>query len=144
MGMSEMIHTFLIPGKRQGHPGDLRAVTRGGKTHLYRTGESRGWMASVAIQARTSGLPTDIDGPIVLDVIIRHALPIRTCFSSGEPHWKRPDTSNTLKLLEDALRNHFDDAQIAITTIRKEYALQSEIEVTLTWGDDFRSRWDSA
>lgn len=138
------VWTMTVPGEKRGHPGDIRFVTRNGKTTAYRGGESRAFMASVAVQARSEGLPTDIVGPVALDMVVRRTLPQRTCFCSGEPHAKRPDLSNHLKLVEDALRNHFDDAQVSLITMRKEYALQSEIEVTLTWGDDFRARWDSA
>lgn len=135
------VHEFLIPGKRQGHPGDVKFASSGGKTRAYRGNASRAWMAHVATLASVSELPTSIPGPICLDLVVRLSLPRRTNFCVGEAHAKRPDTSNTLKLIEDALANHFDDGRISLHTMRKEYWGNDEILVRLTWGDEFLVRW---
>lgn len=137
------VHEFLVPGKRQGHPGDVKFATSGGKARAYRGSTSRAWMAHVATIASASGLPTGISGPICLDLSVRLSLPKRTNFCAGEPHAKRPDSSNTLKLIEDALSNHFDDGRIALHTLRKEYWSNDEILVRITWGNEFLMRWRS-
>lgn len=136
-----MIHSFIIPGKKVGHPGDVRIVRAGTKVRAYRSRPSRDFMAHVLSCAHLSGLRGPIDGPIAIDLEVRRKLPKRTCFSVGEPHTQRPDWSNHLKMIEDALKPFFDDAQVCAHTGRKVWHDKDEIEVTLTFGEDFLDKW---
>lgn len=78
-------------------------------------------------------------GPIHLEVLF--AMPIPQTYKEakrqathGKPYFRVPDTSNLLKLLEDAAESiaYHNDCIIAKVTAEKKYDLNPRIEFTLT------------
>lgn len=81
-------------------------------------------------------------GPLKLSITFYMQLPraslVKKKALDGTPHYTRPDTSNLIKFVEDALNGilYPDDAQIAIIEARKIYDFNPRTEFMLERADD--------
>ena len=104
-----------------------RAVLVGGHIRVFDPLKSRTWKQSVMLQASQQRPPRLLDGPLTLTATFYlprpKSLPRRVQYPIG-----RPDLSNYIKGLEDALRSiiYRDDAQIVDLRIAKRYATEAE------------------
>ena len=114
-----------IPGEPIG-----KGRPRLGKGHVHTPGKTRRWEQVAAWEARRQYKGEPMEGPVGLTVYAEFRIP------SSWPKWKReeaenglvahivkPDGSNVLKAVEDALQNIVfrDDCQIASVMIDKWY-----------------------
>lgn len=107
----------------QGRP-RARAFQVGGPTRvqMYDPLASRDWKRTVMAQVLPLKPPAPVEGPLVLrlDFFLRRpvSLPKRETF-----HVKKPDSSNLLKAVEDAMRGivYRDDSQLVDVRVLKHY-----------------------
>lgn len=114
-----------------------RAGRKGGFS--YTPGKQRTAMAEVKLFAQRAMAGTGLlAGPVSVRLIATYAWPLSATKKrreSASGHWKatRPDLSNLVKLIEDALIGvaYTDDGQIASLNAYKVYGDEASLEVTL-------------
>jgi len=122
-----------IPGEPVG-----KGRPRLGKGHVHTPDKTRLWEEMAAWEARRQYQGEPLEGPIDLDVQATFAVP------RSWPLWKqkqaeedmvvhivRPDASNVLKAVEDALQGivFSDDSQLAMVSIDKWYGSEPKVTV---------------
>ncbi len=117
---------FTIPGPPRGQARP-RASTRGGFVRMHTEPKDTSYAALVqfhALGARPLGW-NPLTGPVEIAVDVVQKMPGPTVWKrtqkKGYPSTTKPDCSNILKLIEDALNGiaYVDDRQIAFATVRK-------------------------
>lgn len=129
-----MTLTFTIPGEpvAQGRP---RFARMGSFVRTYDPKESRDWKATVKQFAIAAGA-APIPGPLRLEVVAVFTRPLTSYRKRAprgpEPKTTKPDLSNVLKGIEDALLGiaYLDDSQVAEIVARKLVGGQGEAPAT--------------
>lgn len=128
---------FVVPGEalafaraRLGRPQPGR-----GPTH-FTPGPQRNFMATIKhLAADAMGERALLDGPLELKVLVLFVRP-RSAPKRNPPVWKatRPDASNYVKLIEDALNGVVwrDDALVTSLHVWKRYGERAELVVKVT------------
>ena len=72
-----------------------------------------------------------LEGPVTISVVAQFAIP-KTA-KGRKHHVQKPDASNILKAVEDALNGIVfkDDSQIVSARVRKEWALEHSLHITV-------------
>lgn len=113
---------FTIPGipVAKGRP---RLTTRGGFAHAYTPEKTRVAETIIRMVARKY-FPTPLTGPLTLSVEFYLPFPKREKNLDGRAHTKRPDITNLLKTVEDAMNGiaYADDSQLAYVYASKFYS----------------------
>lgn len=131
--------TFSVPGDPVPQPRP-RITTRGRHGHAYTpaTHPIHAYRQAIAAAAREAGAtPTDA-APITLIVDLVFARPKSHYRKSGlkpdAPRLPRPDCSNVLKGIEDALNGiaWVDDTQVARVVIEKSYGDEARTVVRIS------------
>jgi Holliday junction resolvase RusA-like endonuclease len=131
--------TFSVPGDPVPQP-RARITVRGKHGHAYTpsTHAIHGYRASIAAAAKAAGAePTDA-APITLIVDLVFARPKSHYRKSGlkedAPKLPRPDCSNCLKGIEDALNGiaWADDSQVGRVVVEKSYGTEPRTTVRIT------------
>ena len=135
--MSMMI-TFKVDGDPVGKQ-RARYAKRGNFVQTYTPDKTRNYESSIkeaAIQAMGSN--EILETPVNLYLYIRAPIPkslpkkrLEACFNGSEKPIKKPDASNVLKSVEDAMNGvvYKDDSQIVNIHVTKVYASVSGIDV---------------
>lgn len=137
--MTPGVHTvtFRIPGRLTGK-GRPRATLVGGHARLYTPSETVKAEDRVRDAWRAAGSPYMGDGPLTLDLVVGHDRPAGHYTTRGELSAagrrqpfpaRKPDASNQLKLVEDALNGCLfkDDAQIVEARIVKVWMSRPDV-----------------
>ena len=134
--------TFMVTFSVDGDPvGKQRAryAKRGNFVQTYTPDKTRNYEALIkeaAIQAMGSN--EVLETPVNLYLYIRAPIPkslpkkrLEACLNGSEKPIKKPDASNVLKSVEDAMNGvvYKDDSQIVNIHVTKVYASQSGIDV---------------
>ncbi len=134
--------TMMITFKVDGDPvGKQRAryAKRGNFVQTYTPDKTRNYeflIKEAAIQAMGSN--EILETPVNLYLYIRAPIPkslpkkrLEACLSGSEKPIKKPDASNVLKSVEDAMNGvvYKDDSQIVNIHVTKVYSSQSGIDV---------------
>lgn len=127
--------TFTIPGIAvpQGRP---RFFRRGSFTGAYDPAKSRAWKEFVRLTAIAAGCKP-LSGPLSMEVVFFLPAPkdLAKKLEKGEniAHIKKPDLSNLIKGLEDALNGicYTDDSQITESRVVKQYATEPSVFVKI-------------
>ena len=130
--------TFSMNGLPRGQ-GRPRAAKRGGFVAVYKADTDRRYEASVAKVAEAAMAGRDpFEGPLSLSLRFRMPIPksstkrVKTSMAAGEiPPTTKPDTSNMVKAIEDAMNGvaFVDDAQIVRLFATKLYAEVPGVDV---------------
>ena len=135
---------ITIPGEPIG-----KGRPRLGRRHTYTPEKTQRWEQAAAWEARRQHKGDPLEGPIDLDVRAVFAIP------KSWPKWKReaaedtlvshtvkPDASNVLKAVEDALNGiaFRDDSQISSVTIIKWYGSEPCVQVVCSTWDNLHSK----
>lgn len=130
--------TFSVEGDPVPQP-RARITTRGGFGHAYTPGNHKihAYRAAIAAAAKQAGAtPTD-EAPITLVVDLVFSRPKSHFSKSGvkpdAPKLPRPDCSNVLKGIEDALNGvaWVDDSQVGRVVVEKTYGLAGRTTVRI-------------
>lgn len=127
---------FTVPGPPRGK-GRPRFVStpRGGRT--YTDAQTASYENLVKMCARAAGAEI-IDGPVEMRIAVYLPIPQSApkkrqaaMLSGAECPTKKPDLSNVLKSIEDALNliAYRDDAAIVSMTMTKHYAIEPRVDV---------------
>lgn len=131
---------FSMSGLPRGQ-GRPRATARGGFASIYKDPKSRKYEQSVALvaAAQMAGrLP--LTGPLSASFQFRMPIPVsatkkaKAAMASGEtPHLGKPDLSNMVKAIEDAMNAvvFHDDAQITRCFTTKLYSERPGVDVRI-------------
>ena len=134
--------TFMVTFKLDADPvGKQRAryARRGNFVQTYTPDKTRNYEALIkeaATEAMGSSEP--LETPVNLYLYIRAPIPqsyskkkVADCLNGLEKPIKKPDASNVLKSVEDAMNGvvYIDDTQIVNIHVTKVYASQSGIDV---------------
>jgi len=134
--------TMMITFKVDGDPvGKQRAryAKRGNFVQTYTPDKTRNYESSIkeaAIEAM--GSSECLETPVNLYLYIRAPIPkslpkkrLEACLNGSEKPIKKPDASNVLKSVEDAMNGvvYKDDSQIVNIHVTKVYSSQSGIDV---------------
>ena len=134
--------TFMVTFKVDGDPvGKQRAryAKRGNFVQTYTPDKTRNYESLIkeaAIQAMGSN--EILETPVNLYLYIRAPIPkslpkkrLEACLNGSEKPIKKPDASNVLKSVEDAMNGvvYKDDSQIVNIHVTKVYSSQSGIDV---------------
>jgi Holliday junction resolvase RusA-like endonuclease len=140
--MEDFEMSFMLTFKVDGDPvGKQRAryAKRGNFVQTYTPDKTRNYESSIkeaAIQAMGSN--EILETPVNLYLYIRAPIPkslpkkrIEACLNGLEKPIKKPDASNVLKSVEDAMNGvvYKDDSQIVNIHVTKVYSSQSGIDV---------------
>ncbi|MFO0271525.1 MAG: RusA family crossover junction endodeoxyribonuclease [Gemmatimonadota bacterium] len=118
--------TFVIPGKPQAK-GRARTKPGSGRPYTPRTTASfERYVQQLAVLARVP----KATGPVRMEIDFK----FRRARKSAGHHTARPDLSNLVKAIEDALNTiaYDDDAQISELAVRKFYGETDETVVKIT------------
>ena len=133
-----------IPGEPIG-----KGRPRLGKWHTYTPEKTQRWEQAAAWEARRQYQGEPLEGPVGLTVVAEFGIP------SSWPKWKRkqaedgmvahitkPDASNVLKAVEDALQGiaFRDDSQIASVMIDKWYGKKPGVTLEVRAIDTLHSK----
>ena len=126
---------FTIPGNAvpQGRP---RFYRRGAGVGTYDPAKSRVWKEFVRLTAIAAGC-RPLSGPLRMEVVFFLKAPkdLAKRLERGENivHIKKPDVSNLVKGLEDALIGicYADDSQIVDSRQLKHYAIEPSVYVSI-------------
>ena len=130
--------TFEVPGDPVPQPRP-RVSTRGGFARAYTPAKHpiHAYRAAIAEAAREAGaVPTD-DAPLTLIVDLVFCRPKSHFRKAGlkadAPKLPRPDCSNVLKGIEDALNGvaWLDDSQVGRVVIEKSYGTEARTTVRI-------------
>ena len=137
-----MIIKFTVPGEPVGK-GRARAFrNKAGGVTMFTPERTRSYEAivrSIAAEAMWSMAP--IEGPVAMHLRAYFSAPKSLKKADKElarreelPVTKKPDASNVLKAVEDAMNGIVfkDDSQIALATVSKSYSEKPRVEVTIT------------
>lgn len=136
--------TALLAFRMDGLPrgqGRPNATARGGFVTVYKAAKDRVYEKSVALVAKAAmGVREPYEGPLVLSLRFRLPIPksatkaARALMASGQvAPTVKPDLSNALKAIEDAMNGvvYVDDVQIARGIQEKIYAETPGVDVVL-------------
>ena len=145
--------SFVVPGepKGKGRPRAVKLPT--GKICMYTPKDTAAnqhlvrMSASDAINAGQTGADDHQsklhDGPVLLSIVATFPLPksrpkwLRDRLAAGTeiPHTTRPDLSNVIKIVEDALNGVAwkDDSRVCSITAIKRYGLRPRLEVSISY-----------
>ena len=136
--------TFMVTFKVDANPvGKQRAryVKRGNFVQTYTPDKTRNYESLIkeaAIEAMGSSEP--LETPVTLYLYIRAPIPkslpkkrIEACLNGLEKPIKKPDASNVLKSVEDAMNGvvYKDDSQIVNIHVSKVYSSVSGVDVCI-------------
>lgn len=127
--------TFTIPGAAvpQGRP---RFFRRGSFTGAYDPAKSKAWKEYVRLTAIAAGCKP-LQGALSMEVVFFLPCPknLAKRLERGEniAHIKKPDCSNLVKAVEDALNGicYDDDSQITDSRVVKQYATVPSVFVRI-------------
>jgi Holliday junction resolvase RusA-like endonuclease len=134
--------TFIVTFKVDGTPvpkGRARYVRRGNHISTYTPDKTRNYESLIkeaAIEAMGSSEP--LETPVTLYLYIRAPIPkslpkkrIEACLNGSEKPIKKPDASNVLKSVEDAMNGvvYKDDSQIINLHVTKVYSTLAGVDV---------------
>ena len=134
-----MAITFSVPGDPVPQPRP-RVTTRGKHGHAYTPASHpiHAYRAAIAAAARAAGAtPTDA-APLTLIVDLVFERPkshfLKRGLKANAPRLPRPDCSNVLKGLEDALNGvaWVDDTQIGRLVVEKTYGTEARTTVRIS------------
>lgn len=126
--------TFIVPGEPR-----AKARARFAANHFYTPTDTKDYEDAVGWAARDSGIEKHF-GPIELVVKAFFPIPItwkgekRLLASRSQlKHSAKPDVDNLQKLVQDALNGiaYFDDKQVWLATVSKEYSDRPRLEITI-------------
>ena len=119
--------TFVVPGQPRG-----KGRARRGKGGHWYTPE-----ATAEFEKRVVAYLRERHGAIIpwagaIALTVTAFMQCRDIVNEGEPHTARPDASNILKAVEDALNGvaYIDDSQIASTACGKFWSTRPRTEIT--------------
>jgi Holliday junction resolvase RusA-like endonuclease len=127
--------TIEIPGEPIG-----KGRPRFGNGRTYSPEKTQRWEQAAAWEARRQYDGEPMEGPLLVTVVAKFAIP------KSWPKWRqeaaerglvmhavKPDASNVLKAVEDALQGvvYRDDSQIAAVMVRKFYAPDPKVRVLI-------------
>jgi Holliday junction resolvase RusA-like endonuclease len=97
-----------------------------GKFGSYTTARKKKYLDDIAFLAKQHRPPKPFEGAVSLGLtcVLKRPSDFPKLPEGWVPHWKRPDSTNLLKAIEDALSLvgfWHDDGQIADTIVRKRY-----------------------
>jgi len=124
---------IYIPGEPIG-----KGRPRLGKGHTYTPEKTRTWEEMAALEARRQYQGEPLEGPVHMDVEAVFAIPKywptwrrQEAEDDMVMHIVRPDASNVLKAVEDALQGILfrDDSQIGSVSIEKWYGAEPGVWV---------------
>jgi Holliday junction resolvase RusA-like endonuclease len=136
--------TFIVTFKVDGTPvpkGRARYVRRGNHISTYTPDKTRNYESLIkeaAIEAMGTSEP--LETPVTLYLYIRAPIPkslpkkrIEACLNGLEKPIKKPDASNVLKSVEDAMNGvvYKDDSQIVNIHVSKVYSSVSGVDVCI-------------
>ena len=135
--MSMMI-TFKVDGDPVGKQ-RARYAKRGNFVQTYTPDKTRNYEALIK-EAATQAMGSNeiLETPVNLYLYIRAPIPkslpkkrLEACLNGSEKPIKKPDASNVLKSVEDAMNGvvYKDDSQIVNIHVTKVYSSQSGIDV---------------
>lgn len=131
--------SFSVPGEPRGK-GRPRFVSTPQGGRAYTDAQTVAYENFVKFCARAAGAQI-IDGPVEMRIAVYLPIPQSApkkrqaaMLSGAELPTKKPDLSNVLKLIEDALNliAYRDDAAIVSMTMTKHYALDPRVDVYVT------------
>lgn len=116
----------ILP-KGQGRP---RFDPRSGRAYTPPTTRAYTDVIAAAAKAHWGDEPA-LEGPLMISVVAQFAIP-KTA-KGRRHHTQKPDASNILKAAEDALSGIVfrDDAQITSARVRKEWATEHALHITV-------------
>ena len=120
------VHVFGLP-VAQGRP---RAFKMKGHIRMYDPDTSKDWKRTVLAQALEHKPPAPVEGPLAMTLSFELLRPKSAPKRVQYPTHK-PDLSNLLKAIEDALTGvvYRDDSQIVSLTVTKRFGLAPGVEV---------------
>jgi len=131
---------FEGPPIPKGRP---RYCQRGGRVFAYTPKKTQEAEVSIREKAKVDLYPLSeapFEGRICVDLAFRMPIPksLRKKVSAGDPHVKRPDLDNLIKLVIDALTGVAwkDDAMICIMSAEKTYSHDPMTIVNITYEKD--------
>ena len=134
-----MIH-IIIPGTptAKGRPRAMRMGKTGIRMYTQaKTADYEAACRTAAMVAMEGRAP--LEGPLFVTFILHMPIPASLSLRkqvelNGKPHVKKPDASNVLKAVEDALNGivWHDDSQIACLSAQKVYSLEPRVEVRVS------------
>lgn len=138
---------FTIPGEPTGK-GRARAARTKFGVRMFTPEKTRSYEAIVrSIAAEAMGTMTPIEGPVAMHLRAYFSPPKslkkadRKLANAEElPVTKKPDASNVMKAIEDAMNGIVfkDDSQIVLATICKLYSPRPRVEVEISTEGEFR------
>jgi Holliday junction resolvase RusA-like endonuclease len=142
-GCEQSRFDFDIPGAPIGK-GRPRASMRGGRPRLYTPSRTAEWEGRASVVLRDSwGQRAPLEGPVRLHVLALFPRPKRMIWKRKkmprEPYTGKPDASNVLKAVEDAIEKagiYRDDKQIWSSSIVCLYCSGEEsplVRLRLRW-----------
>jgi Holliday junction resolvase RusA-like endonuclease len=124
---------FFVPGSpvpqaRTGRGFDAKT----GRTWRFDPKNSREWKAQVAWIARQNYAGDLLEGPLVMFLVFVLPRP-KSLPKKIREHVRKPDLSNLLKAVEDALKGvlYHDDSQLVDINISKEYGSPPGVQITV-------------
>ena len=134
-----MAITFTVPGDPVPQPRH-RITSRGPFAHAYIPASHaiHDYRSAIAEAARKAGATPTEDEPLTMTVVLQFARPKSHYNAKGvkasAPTLPRPDVSNCIKGIEDALNGvaFVDDKQIGTLIATKRYGEEAFTSVTLT------------
>ena len=121
------VHVFGLP-VAQGRPRAFKLPT--GQIRMHDPDTSKDWKRTVLAQILEHKPPAPVEGPLTMTLVFELPRPKSTAKRVQYPI-KRPDLSNLLKAIEDALTGvvYRDDSQIVSLTVTKRFGLAPGVEV---------------
>ena len=129
--------SITIPGVpvAKGRPRAMRMGKKGIRMYTpAKTADYEAVCRTAAVRAMEGRAP--LVGPLFVSFILHMPIPASLSMKKqvalvGKPHVKKPDSSNVLKAVEDALNGvvWHDDSQIAHLTAQKIYSLEPRVVV---------------
>ena len=114
----------------QGRPRAFK--TPAGQVRVYDPANARDWKRTVQAQVITQKPAAPVEGPLKMS--LRFILPRPQSLPKREQFpWRRPDLSNMVKAIEDAMNGVIfrDDAQIVQMDLAKDYGPAPGVEIRI-------------
>lgn len=130
---------FMVPGEPVGK-GRPRVVRRGGFTQTYTPEKTASYENLVKLEFQRQGGRMLNDGPVFLSIQAWYGIPKSASKRKREAMMgglirptRKPDCSNVLKSIEDALNGlaYRDDSQIVKVAMQKWYSDEPRVEVEI-------------
>lgn len=131
--MSKRTISFTIPGKPQPQLRP-RFTGRGGYVRTYDPAKCKAAKKIISdvatMTAFDCGLAQPLTGAISVEVIFSMPIPKSVRADTGDPHVKKPDLDNLLKLVLDAITDSgaiwADDSQVVAVSAHKMYSTKPQ------------------